>query len=1255
MQTYHGASHPFRLSESLTRNLHMLAQHEGVTLYMILLAALQILLYRYTGQDDILVGSPIAGRNQPQFRRIVGYCVNPVVLRGNLAGNPAFRTFLGQVRETVLDALRHADYPFPLLVKRLQPTRDPSRSPLFQVSMALQTLVQQEELLACFMPDTRAPHAIAFGDLVLEPYPLPQQEGQFDLTFDMAEVRASLCGMLQYNADLFDAATIARMVQHFEIVMAAMAANLDQPVATFPLLTAAERHQILVEWNATTTPYPRDACIPQLFEAQVEYRPDAIAVVFEDQQLTYGELNRRANQLGHYLRTLGVGPETLVSLCIERSPELVVGLLGILKAGGAYVPLDPAYPRERLAFMMADTETPVILTQTHLRDYLPDTEAMLVCVDTAWTHLPAEPLENPTPCSTAEHLAYVMYTSGSTGQPKGVLIPHRGLLNLIFWHQRAFEVTDQDRATQLAGLAFDATVWEIWPYLVTGATLCLAPPHLLSAPQDVIDWLLDHAITLSFVPTPVAEQLLELAWSRRTALRGMFTGGDKLHQAPPASLPFWVSNNYGPTENTVVATSVKVRAEEASVPPIGRPIDNVQVYILDRYEQPTPIGVPGELCISGDSLARGYHNRPDLTQERFKPNPFGPGCLYKTGDLARYRPDGAIEFLGRIDTQVKLRGFRIELGEIETVLAQHPAVREAVVVMREKTSDNQQLIAYVAPEAQDQALPAALRSFLQRQLPGYMMPAAFVWLDTLPLTPNGKINRHALPSPEPLRPASLGAMITPRTPHEERLAAIWRRVLHIEKISVHDDFFQLGGHSLQAMQLTSQVAAALHCEVSINTLFLHSTIAKLSQALEAFPKRHSPSPRQPTHSKRPLLTPTSPLIDFVRRPLLSLLTSGEIAPVDAAALAYLPLSLLAYTGLSRSELLSDWCHHRPSVLSTLDTAWGRIALIVLPCLGDELYRDSTDLIAVTTEALALARQIGAETVSLTGLLPSATDYGRALARAIAKRRDMPRVSTGHATTTSAVVLMIDKLVQESERQLTQECVGFLGMGSIGLTSLYLMLHVLPHPAEILLCDVYQKYRDLETIRQTVVEKFGFQGSVRIVASSGSAVPLAFYASTLIVGATNVPDILDINHVQPGTLIVDDSAPHCFNPEQAIQRLQQHGDLLFTEGGALWSPEPIRELRYVPSSADHTMTVPQLDAAFGRHNPHHIMGCTLSGLLSSRFDQLQPTIGLMDHRTSYQHYVVLRQLGFQAAHLQCDDYVLEQDIPYSFQLQFGSSQ
>ncbi|HYY16495.1 MAG TPA: amino acid adenylation domain-containing protein, partial [Gammaproteobacteria bacterium] len=464
------------------------------------------------------------------------------------------------------------------------------------------------------------------------------------------------------------------------------------------VLPEAERQQVMVEWNATETAYPKERCIHQLVEAQVERTPEAMAVVFENEQLTYRELNRRANQLAHYLQQLGVGPEVLVSVFMERSLELVIGLYGILKAGGAYVPIDPEYPAERIAFMMQDSQALVLLTQQQLVERVPGHGARLICLDTGWPMIARGPEENFDSGVKAENLAYVIYTSGSTGRPKGVSAPHKGLLNLAFWHQGAFEVTSPDRATQLAGTAFDASVWEIWPYLSTGASLYIINSEILSSPVHLRDWLVSQAVTISFLPTPLAEMVLPLEWPAAPALRILLTGGDKLHQYPSPSVPFRLINNYGPTENTVVTTSglVASKGREAT-PPIGRPIANTQVYVLDRHLEPVPIGVPGELYIGSDGLARGYLYQPELTPERFIPHPFSEapgGRLYKTGDLVRYLPEGSLEFLGRLDHQVKVRGFRIELGEIEAVLGGHPGVREAVVLAREDSPGDKRLVAY---------------------------------------------------------------------------------------------------------------------------------------------------------------------------------------------------------------------------------------------------------------------------------------------------------------------------------------------------------------------------------------------------------------------------------------------------------------------------------------------------------------------------------------------------------------------------------
>ncbi|MEH2211071.1 amino acid adenylation domain-containing protein [Nostoc sp.] len=709
VQTYHGASHTFKLNPEITQQLKVLGKAEGATLFMTLLAAFQVLLYRYTNQEDILVGSPTAGRSRADFAGIVGYCVNPVVLRANLSKNPTFKEFLSQVRLTVLGAIAHQDYPFPLLVERLCPTRDLSFSPLVQVIFVWdkphQTQGQGEPRLN--LGET-ATDGMNQQELELETLTLGARGAAFDLTLTIFETDKLLSASLQYNTDLFDAATITRMAEHFQSLLEGIVTNPQQPISQLPLLTASEQYQLLVDWNNTHVEYPRSQCIHQLFEAQVERTPNAVAVVFQDRQLSYCELNSRANQLAHHLQALGVGPETLVGICVERSLEMVVGILGILKAGGAYVPIDTNYPYKRLAFMLEDAQVSLMLTQQKLLEKLPQQQTDIVCLDKDWetnaygTASPNahESTKNPVNGATAKNLAYVIYTSGSTGKPKGVLIAHQGLCNLTQEQIRTFDVQLNSHVLQFASSSFDASVSEIFMTLCSGATLFLGTKEELLPGPALVQLLREQAIThITLPPSALAVlPVVELPTLQTIIVAGETCGSDLVEQ--------WSSNRrffnaYGPTEATVCATIALCSPNSSGKPPIGRPIANTQVYILDDHLQPVPVGVPGELYISGVGLARGYINRPELTNEKFIPNPFSQDRemrLYKTGDKARYLLNGNIEFLGRLDEQVKVRGYRIELGEIEAKLTQHPAVCSAVVIDREDNSGNKRLVAYVVPE-----------------------------------------------------------------------------------------------------------------------------------------------------------------------------------------------------------------------------------------------------------------------------------------------------------------------------------------------------------------------------------------------------------------------------------------------------------------------------------------------------------------------------------------------------------------------------
>ena len=609
----------------------------------------------------------------------------------------------------------------------------------------------------------------------------------------------------------------------------------EQQLADTPQVTDSELQQLAV-WNTTQQEYPCNVCVPQLVALQAAARPEAVALVAANQKLSYRELNRRANQLAHYLQTLGVRPNVLVGLCIERSVDMVVGLLGILKAGGSYVPLDPTYPTERLTVMLEDAQAPVLVTRRGLTSRLPSHKAHVICLDADAAILTQQSASDPVSTVTAADLAYVIYTSGSTGRPKGVQITHGSLLNLVFWHQRTFAVTPADRATQVTSPAFDATGWELWPYLTAGASVYLPDEDTRATPTSMRDWLLDHGITITFLPTALAESVIALAWPSKTSLRYLLTGADTLHHYPSPALPFVLVNNYGPTEATVVATSgLVLPTAHANLPPsIGRPIANTQIYILDERLQQVPIGTPGDLYIGGAGLASGYLNRPDLVDQKFIPHPFSdePGArLYKTGDLARFLPDGQIAFLGRTDHQVKIRGYRIELGEIESVLHQRPAVRQAVVVAREDVPGEKHLVAYVVA---DKYFVSAteLREFLHTQLPGYMIPASFVLLKALPLTPNGKVDRAALPAPDVMNTLREGPMAAPSTPLEKQLAAMVAPLLGLEQVGIDDNFFMIGGHSLLGAQVIMQVGETFGVDLSLRTLFEAPTIRQLSAEIE---------------------------------------------------------------------------------------------------------------------------------------------------------------------------------------------------------------------------------------------------------------------------------------------------------------------------------------------------------------------------------------------------------------------------------------
>ncbi len=850
VRTFRGGAHPFHVPAPLVARLKRLARQEGTTLYAAILAGFQTLLHRYTGQKELVVGSPAAGRVRVGLGGVVGCFVNALVLRADFSSEPTFRALLGQVGRTVLEGLEHQLHPFARLVERVQPVRDSSRAPLFQAMFVLERPQLQGVLglsgLVLGGPGARA----ELGGLHLSAFPLETRTTQFELTLVMVEVEGGMHASLQYNADLFEAGTAARMAGHLLALLEGAVSAPEAPVSRLPLLDAEERRRIVETWNDTASDFPREGNLQALVEEQARRRPDAVAVAYGERRLTYRELDRRANQLAHHLMKRGVRRNVLVGICLERSPELIVGLLGILKAGGAYVPLDPGYPRERLAWMIEDTRAPVIVTQERFRESLPAGRAALLCLDADSAELSRESEAPPSRASSGRDLAYVMYTSGSTGRPKGVCIPHRAILRLLV-NTNYVELGPEDRIAQASNASFDAATFEIWGALIHGGRLVGLDKDTLLSPRGLAAALREQSVSILFVTTALFNQVAAEQPEAFGSLRQLMFGGEAVdpravRRVLAAGAPRRLLHVYGPTECTTFASwhLVKEVAEGATTVPIGRPLANTTLYILDAWRQPVPVGVVGELFIGGPGLAHGYLHQPELTEEKFVDSPFEPSArLYRTGDLARFRPDGSVEFVGRADTQVKIRGFRIELAEIETILGGHPAVRESVAVVREEGPGGKQLVAYVVARPGTTVVAAELRAFLAGRVPEYMVPAAFVALEALPLTPNGKVDRRALPAP---RWEEEGA--APSTETERRLAALWSDVLGVAGVRRHQDFFELGGHSLLATRLATRIEESFGVALPLRVLFERTTVARQAEAVEqtlAARSTHSPIPRLP--------------------------------------------------------------------------------------------------------------------------------------------------------------------------------------------------------------------------------------------------------------------------------------------------------------------------------------------------------------------------------------------------------------------------
>lgn len=818
--SFKGSIETLLLPDSLTRGLQKLGHAQGSTLFMTTMAAFRTLLFRYTNEAEVVLGSPVANRTKVEIEDLVGCFVNTAIFRTQLSGELTFTEVLSRVKEGALETYEYQDIPFEKIVEELQPERALDRNPLVQI------------LFMCHKANIQP---IVLPDISFTPFLVDRKGAQLDMTFYLLERDEGLRVGCDYRSDLFDRSDIRRFLEHYETLLYGIVADPDIPICELPLLREEELHQVLVEWNDTAVDYPSDKTIHQLFEEQVRRTPDAVAVVFGTDRMTYSELNRRANQVAHHLRSNGVRPENLVGICLERSVEMVVGILGILKAGGAYVPLDPAYPEERILFMLEDSEAAVLLTTEKLVDGLSHYPGKVVHLDSDAERIALEEDENPSPLTNQDNLAYVIYTSGSTGKPKGVQIEHRAFVNLLSSMMQEPGMSASDVLIAVTTLSFDIAGLELFLPLISGATVIVASREVAADGNALMGLIASTGATMMQATPATWRLLLEAGWRGADSFK-ILCGGEALPRDLANELvgrcgSLW--NMYGPTETTIWSSVCKITSTAGPVF-LGKPIANTQFYILDSNLQLLPVGVAGELHIGGDGLARGYFNQPVLTAGKFISNPLAgsaPAKLYKTGDLVRRLEDGNIEFLGRLDNQVKLRGFRIELGEIEAAISGHPSVRESIAIVREDQPGDKRLVAYLVGDDDLGPSVGELRSYLKEKLPEYMVPTAFVRLKMLPLTPNGKVDRRALAPPD-ISEEQDKVFVAPRSALEKMVADLWAEVLGVERVGVHDDFFELGGHSLIGTQLMSRVRALFEIELPMSTLFDASNVAAMAAILE---------------------------------------------------------------------------------------------------------------------------------------------------------------------------------------------------------------------------------------------------------------------------------------------------------------------------------------------------------------------------------------------------------------------------------------
>ncbi|MAS92169.1 MAG: hypothetical protein CMO55_03140 [Verrucomicrobiales bacterium] len=1233
VQTFNGATHGFQFDEELTSRVDAMAKGNNVTLFTALLSAYDILMHRYCQQDDIVVGVPLAGRTQPELQNGVGYFINPVPIRSTVDEDPTVAEYLAQNSTRVSGALENQQYPLARIVDELNVVRDPGRSPLFQTSFTMEKVPGIDELGTAVFLIGQGGHTFHVGDLSMETIDLTTRQAQFEITLTVEEAGGQLFGCWQYNRDLFDEATIKELGALYEQVLREITANTDSKISEINLLTKDVEAEVIEELNKTSEKYEDDALLHDLVTAVAKEKDEDTAIIFDDTHVTYGELHRLSNGVAKTLTESGVEAGDTVGVLVDRSPGMVAALLGVLKAGATYVPLDPEFPEQRLKLMLEDAAPKVLIASARLKTSLPKGE---------WNVVELESIEatSKSPADTkitSDSLAYIIYTSGSTGTPKGVEIPHSAAVNFLRSMEKEPGLTSEDRLLAVTTLSFDISLLEMFLPLLAGATTVIASGVDVKDGRRLANLLDEEDITVMQATPATWQMLLDSGWEGRSELR-IFCGGEALSRSLANVLvnsakEVW--NLYGPTETTVWSSVEKIEEGDQAIT-IGQPIANTQVYILDSNHNPVPKGFTGELWIGGDGLAKGYRNQPELTAAAFQEIEL-PGVgvqrIYRTGDLARWNRDNKLECLGRIDFQVKVRGVRMELGDIETALESIAGIKQAVVVKREDLPTGEGLVAYFIEENGGAPEAAAIRSELAKNLPASYLPGYFVAVDEFPLTPNRKIDRKRLPAPK-LGSTKSGERVAPRNEIEKKLWDVFSRNFDSDEIGVTDNFFEMGGDSLMALRIVVDVSEAFKQDVAVDAFLTHPSIEQLAQFLGSDPV---------AASDEEITEDDFSDIGFEDLAHISVEESTDDMPdLDAVALTYIPEVLANLSGMTRDEIAERLFGGKPLLTNFYETSKGRIGVLMLPCYETDFFKEPESTKSAIIAALEMAAEAGAKTVSLTGAIPSSTDHGRQIQKWIEGRDDLPEITTGDATRSATIVKSVEGILAEANREISSETISVVGLGSIGFGTVRLMLDVLDHPKHLILCDPYQTDDQMSRIRDRIRDA-GYQGQIDIV-KNGGALPPEVYEASMVIASSNLPGVLDIDSLKPGTLVVDYSFPPVFRLDTAIRRFTTDRDILFTTGGELKMPEVVAETIFLPDEAeDLEENVQNSFMKFlGSRDKNEITGCVLVSLLTGMSDEVEPTIGPLENADAVAHYEFLEEFGVEPAKLQMSGFFLSEE-------------